>query len=259
MTINQAALDLIKNAEGWRATAYPDPGTGGEPLTIGFGHTSSAGPPVVTHGMVITTAQGEAILQQDLAGTEATVRSYVKVPLNDNEFGALVSFVFNVGGGNFVSSTLLRKLNAGDKIGAAVEFGRWNHAGGNVLPGLTTRRAAERDLFLTHVDAPPAPAPVPVPTPVSTPTPTPAQPPIPAAPSNQWSLPMNLSWLTIILNFLPSLMALEQDIAAEVKLLASNADGQTKLNQTVVILEDLLARIKAATSGTTPPPALPGA
>ena len=71
----------------------------------------------------------------------------VKVPLNPNQFGALTSFTYNLGAGNLRSSTLLRKLNAGDYAGAAAEFARWNKAGGKVLKGLTRRRAAERALF----------------------------------------------------------------------------------------------------------------
>jgi lysozyme len=72
----------------------------------------------------------------------------VHVPLTQNQFDALVSFVFNLGVGNFRTSTLLKKLNAGDNDGAAQEFGRWIHAGGKALPGLVRRREAERALFL---------------------------------------------------------------------------------------------------------------
>jgi lysozyme len=79
------------------------------------------------------------------------VSAAVTVPLNDNEFGALTSFTFNLGIGNLKSSTLLKKLNAGDRAGAADEFGKWVNAGGKPLPGLVKRRAAERALFLTPV------------------------------------------------------------------------------------------------------------
>lgn len=158
MAVNAATLDLIKHSEGWVDHAYPDPGTGGEPLTIGYGHTSAAGPPRVTAGMTISPAEGETILQADLAKSEADVARLVKVPLNDNQRGALVSFDFNIGVGSFATSTLLRKLNAGDYAGAADEFLRWDHAAGKILPGLTVRRQAERALFLSKpTGAPPAP------------------------------------------------------------------------------------------------------
>lgn len=80
---------------------------------------------------------------------EKGVSDLVKVPLNQNQFDALVSFAFNLGLGNLKSSTLLKKLNASDYIGASKEFERWNRAGGKVLNGLTRRRIAERDLFLS--------------------------------------------------------------------------------------------------------------
>lgn len=152
MQTNQPALDLIKKFEGWRANAYPDPATGGEPITIGYGHTSAAGPPAVKMGMKLTLAEGEAILKQDLRAVEATVTKAVTVPLNANQFGALVSFTFNLGGGNLRKSTLLKKVNARDWTGAAAEFGKWNKAAGKVMKGLTTRRAAEAALFLAPVD-----------------------------------------------------------------------------------------------------------
>lgn len=148
-TLTQAAVDLIKEFEGFRANAYPDPATGGEPWTIGYGHTSAAGVPKVKKGMTISLAEGEAILRADLKPVEARVRKLVTAPINDNEYGALVSFVFNVGGGNFATSTLLRKVNAGDKNGARSEFAKWNKAAGKVMDGLTRRRAAEAKLFGT--------------------------------------------------------------------------------------------------------------
>jgi lysozyme len=148
MALNQASVDLIKRFEGWRSNAYVDPATGGEPITIGYGHTSAAGPPKVKLGMKISQEEGEAILRKDLEAVEETVRKAVTVPLNENQYGALVSFAFNLGGGNFRKSTLLKKVNAKDWAGAAAEFARWNKAAGKVMKGLTTRRAAEAELFL---------------------------------------------------------------------------------------------------------------
>ena len=161
MKTSGRGVALIKAHEGLRLTAYPDPvGV----WTIGYGHTTAAGPPKVERGMKITDAGADAILRQDLAKFEGYVSSAVKVPLNQNEFDALVSFTFNIGPGNLRSSTLLKKLNAGDRAGAADEFLKWTKAGGKTLPGLVKRREAERALFLTPMvdPRPPAPKPVPV-------------------------------------------------------------------------------------------------
>ena len=139
--INEAGLALIKDFEGLRLNAYQDAvGV----WTIGYGHTSTAYP-----GQSITTAQATALLRQDVANFEDAVTRAVQVPITENQFAALVSFAYNVGSGALNSSTLLRKLNAGDTFGAADEFLRWNRAGGQVLAGLTRRREAERALFLS--------------------------------------------------------------------------------------------------------------
>lgn len=148
MQTNEAALKLIKDFEGWRANAYPDPATGGAPWTIGYGHTTAAGPPKVAKGLKITQEEGDAILRRDLKAVEKTVADAVKVPLNENQFGALVSFTFNCGGGNLRKSTLLKKVNDKDFKAAAAEFAKWNKAAGKVMAGLTRRRAAETALFL---------------------------------------------------------------------------------------------------------------
>jgi lysozyme len=85
---------------------------------------------------------------KDVARFEDGVNKLVTYTINQNQFDALVDFSFNLGLGNLGSSTLLKKLNAGDIKGAAEEFLRWDKAGGKVLAGLTKRRKAERDLFL---------------------------------------------------------------------------------------------------------------
>lgn len=149
MTVNAASLDLIVEFEGVRLQAYPDPATNAEPWTIGVGHTSAAGPPKVFPGMTITKIQAYDILRTDLKKVEAEVDRLVKVPVNENQRGALVSLDYNIGGGNFSKSTLLKKLNAGDYAGAAAQFKVWNKAAGKVMAGLTRRRAAEEKLFLT--------------------------------------------------------------------------------------------------------------
>ena len=135
----QAAIDLVKHFEGLYLNAYLCPA--GVP-TIGYGHTEG-----VKMGQTITAPQAEDFLAGDLAGAAADVDRLVTVALNDDQRGALASFVFNLGAGNLASSTLLRKLNAGDYAGAAAEFGKWVNAGGRKLDGLVKRRAAEADLF----------------------------------------------------------------------------------------------------------------
>ncbi|MBD2105968.1 lysozyme [Nodosilinea sp. FACHB-13] len=146
-TINAAGLAIIKGFEGLSLSAYPDPGTGGEPWTIGYGHTSSAGAPQVYRGLTITRAEAEEILKRDLKKYEKAVSDAVTRTLTSDQFSALVSFTFNVGPSNLQSSTLLKKLNAGDMAGASEEFAKWIYAGGNVMPGLQRRRKAERALF----------------------------------------------------------------------------------------------------------------
>lgn len=142
---NAATLNLIKSFEGCKLTAYPDPGTGGDPWTVGYGHTG----PDVHKGLVVTQAQADALLVGDLKKFETGVAKLVKVDLTENQRGALVSFAYNCGLGNLGSSTLLKKVNARDFIGAKAEFGKWNKAGGKILAGLTRRRAAEATLFAT--------------------------------------------------------------------------------------------------------------
>jgi lysozyme len=95
----------------------------------------------------ITLEEAETLLRADVMDKCRDVDSLVKVSLNDNQYAAVVSFTFNLGVGNLKQSTLLKKLNAGDFAGAALEFAKWNKAGGRVLAGLTRRRAAEAELF----------------------------------------------------------------------------------------------------------------
>jgi lysozyme len=144
MITSEEGLRAIMEHEGVRLTAYPDPGTGGDPWTIGVGHTG----PEVVHGMTITREEAMSLLAQDVKTAEKCVTANVRVGLTQSQFDALVSFVFNVGCGAFKGSTLLKKLNADDEQGAADEFLRWNKAAGRVLPGLTARREAEREMFL---------------------------------------------------------------------------------------------------------------
>jgi len=138
--LSKKGAEFIARFEGFIAKPYQDAvGV----WTIGFGHTSGVGP----HSKRITKAQGLALLQADAAVAARAVRDLVDVRLNQKQFDALVSFTFNLGGGALAESTLLKKLNKGDYRGAQAEFGKWVHAGGQVLPGLVTRRAAEARLF----------------------------------------------------------------------------------------------------------------
>lgn len=140
MKTSDAGITLVKSSEGLKLVAYKCPAG---IWTNGYGHTG----PDVTPGMVITQVQADALLARDLERFEAGVARLVKVPLNQNQFDALVCFSFNLGLGALQGSTLLRLLNAGDYAGAAAQFPRWNKAGGKELPGLTRRRAAEQSLF----------------------------------------------------------------------------------------------------------------
>lgn len=138
---------LIEAFEGRFLTTYLD--SVGVP-TIGFGHTSAAGEPYVERGMTITAIEADVILADDLAKVERQVEQYIKVPLNQAQFDALVSFTFNLGPGNLSKSSLCRRLNAGDYM-VANEFAKWNKAGGNVLKGLTRRRMAEAAMWTGDV------------------------------------------------------------------------------------------------------------
>ena len=140
--MSQTGIDMVKEYEGLYLYAYDD-GVG--VVTIGYGHTGGD----VYWGLTISEQQAEAWLKEDMQEFEAVVNSMVNVPITQNMFDALVSFSFNVGDGALGSSDLLAKLNQGDYRGAAEEFGRWVHGGGQVMGGLVRRRESEKQLFLT--------------------------------------------------------------------------------------------------------------
>ena len=143
MRISDTGIALIQEFEGLRLVAYRC--SAGKP-TIGFGHTKTA-----RMGQRISMERAEQLLREDLDTFERCVDRAVSVPLNQNEADALISWAFNVGCGAVARSTLVHKLNAGDRKGAADELLRWNKAGGKALPGLTRRRRAERELFLRPI------------------------------------------------------------------------------------------------------------
>jgi len=140
MKTSSKGLDHLKEIEGIEYKAYLD--TGGV-WTIGVGHTG----PDVHEGQLADDLQVMEWLRMDVIDAESAVNRLVKVPLTQNQFDALVSFVFNIGESQFSKSTMLRKLNAGDYTGAAAQFPRWNIDNGKVIFGLTKRRILERNLF----------------------------------------------------------------------------------------------------------------
>jgi lysozyme len=137
--LSKAGLTFIASWEGYRAKAYKD--IGGV-WTIGFGHTGG-----VKSTDSVTREQALELLRRDAATAETAVRQLVEMPINQDRFDALVSFTFNVGVNAFKTSTLLRKLNAGDYPGVPAQLMRWNKVNGRPVQGLTRRRRAEADLW----------------------------------------------------------------------------------------------------------------
>lgn len=142
MKTTEEAKLLIKSFESLKLPAYKD---GWGKWTIGWGHTHGVKP-----GQTITLAEAQRLFEQDVGDNERLVKLAVTHSLNDNEFSALVSLVFNIGYGRFLTSTLLKHLNMGDMKAAAAEFLKWDHVGGAPVHGLTRRRLAEQKLFLTE-------------------------------------------------------------------------------------------------------------
>lgn len=146
MQTSDKGIALIKQFEGCKLTAYQDSvGV----WTIGYGWTQPVDGKPIRAGMTIKQETAERLLKTGLVSYESDVSRLVKVGLTQWQFDALVSFTYNLGARSLSTSTLLRKLNAGDYAGAADEFLCWNKAGGKVLNGLTRRREAERALFLS--------------------------------------------------------------------------------------------------------------
>ena len=144
MNVSDDGLRFIMAHEGCRLTAYPDPATGGEPWTIGVGHTNGVQP-----GDTCTEEQAREWLRIDSETAVRCVNASVNGVLTQNQFDALVSLVFNIGCGNFRKSTLLIRINEGDDISAAAEFLKWDKAAGREMAGLLARRQDESELFLT--------------------------------------------------------------------------------------------------------------
>lgn len=152
-TTSAKALSIIKTSEGEKLTAYYCPA--GIP-TIGYGHTATVTKADVKNGRTITDAEAERLLRVDIAGFEKDVAKLIKVPLTDDQFGALVSFAYNLGAGALASSTLLKRINAKASLkDIEASWLQWNKARVNgvlkPLGGLTIRRQAEFDLFKSAV------------------------------------------------------------------------------------------------------------
>jgi len=146
MQMTMQGLALIKRFEGFRGKAYRDPvGV----WTVGYGHTSMAGPPSVSDGLEVSRAEADTILHRDVESFARDVAAFVRVTLAPAQFSALVSFAYNVGIGNFRSSSVLKAVNEGDFAAVPRRLQLWTKAGGHVLPGLVKRRAAEAELFVS--------------------------------------------------------------------------------------------------------------
>jgi len=139
MNISEEGLSLIKKFEGCELKAYR---CAANVLTIGYGTTKG-----VTEDMEITKEEAESILKEEMHEYEGYINNMVKVPLEQNQFDAMVSWVFNLGSTNLSSSTLLKKLNNSEYDEVPSQIKRWNKAGGKVLDGLIRRREAEALLF----------------------------------------------------------------------------------------------------------------
>jgi GH24 family phage-related lysozyme (muramidase) len=142
--VSKAGLALIKSFEGLSLNAYPDPATGGEPWTVGFGATG----PGIHKGVVWTQAQADSRFADDVSRFADGVSALLgTAPTTQGQFDAMVSLAYNIGLGNFKESTLLRLHKEGHYSMAADQFPRWNKASGKVMAGLTRRREAEAALY----------------------------------------------------------------------------------------------------------------
>lgn len=143
--MNKYAVDIAKKFEGFRVTPYYDASGF---LTIGFG-TRIKSKDEYPNG--VTEEEAENLLVEHMERSEAVLDREITVPTSDKQFGALLSLCYNIGEGNFLKSTLLRKLNQSDYAGAADQFSVWCRSGGRELPGLIRRRAAEKALFEENI------------------------------------------------------------------------------------------------------------
>ena len=151
------AIPILHRFEGFgrlmpsgKVQAYPDPATGGKPWTIGYGSTTDEHGQPIPAGTVWTKERAEKRFEKDVKDFARHIDSLLEgMPATPHQKAALVSWVYNVGVGNARNSTLIKKHKAGNYAGAAKEFARWNRAAGKVMRGLTRRRKAEAELYLS--------------------------------------------------------------------------------------------------------------
>lgn len=148
--IGRPGIDLIKSFEGFRSHAYPDPATGAEPITIGYGTTRYPNGDKVRMGEVITIEHAEALLKADAERRYKAIIGWMPDTVNQNQIDAVVSFCYNVGVGAFEKSTLRKRIwDKPNDPSIRVEFMKWIRAGGKIMAGLQRRRKAESDLYFT--------------------------------------------------------------------------------------------------------------
>lgn len=145
MKISDVGIGLIKGYEGFSAKAYLCPAG---KITIGYGHTGDE----LRMTDVVTRDRAEEILKMDLKWVEDAINKNVEVPLKQNQFDALCSFVYNVGAGAFAKSTMLQLINRGQYDEVPTQLLRWTRAGGKVMAGLVRRRQAEADLWMFSLE-----------------------------------------------------------------------------------------------------------
>lgn len=186
MQTSQTLKKFLRGSESLHLKAYPDPGSrDGTPWTIGWGTTTYEDGTPVQEGDEITEARADALFEHHVKIVERAIDKYVVVPLLQNQFDALVSFIYNVGVGAFASSTMLKRLNVGDYAGAAAEFDRWVYNDGKVMQGLRNRRDREKALFTSNV--------------------APAAPPVTHNPASKAMSPFILPALTVLVDLIPTL------------------------------------------------------
>lgn len=140
------AVPFIKSNEGCRLTSYRDPAG---VWTVGYGATRLASGNPVMRNVRITQEQADDLLKSELERLRGVLAQYIRAPVTEGQFIALIDFAYNCGEGSLRRSTLLKLLNAGKVVNAGYEFRRWTRAGGRELPGLVRRREAEKELFLS--------------------------------------------------------------------------------------------------------------
>ena len=143
MSAYDNAAALVRKWEGCHLKAYPDPASGGDPWTIGFGATG----PGIRRGVVWTQQQAEQRLEQDVKRFVDGVRRLLQRPATDKQLGAMASLAYNIGLARFEKSTLLRLFNEGKPEAACKQFGVWVMASGKRMQGLANRRADEAKVF----------------------------------------------------------------------------------------------------------------